>query len=66
MKNLASFIEVIINSHIEETVYISEYKDMEDSEGSNLFEPGHVCEILGCRIKIEGSADETGLWMVLV
>jgi len=66
MKNLTSLIEVIINGHIEETAYISEYNDMEDSEGSNLFEPGHVCEILGRRIKIEGLPTETGLWMVPV
>ncbi len=66
MKNLTSLIEVIINGHIEESAYISEYSDMEDSEGSNLFEPGHVCEILGRRIKIEGPAAETGLWMVPV
>jgi len=66
MKNLASFIEITINSHIEETAYISGYNDMEDQEGSNLFEPGHVCEILGRRIKIEGPTAETGLWMVPV
>jgi len=39
---------------------------MEDSEGSNLFEPGHVCEIVGHRIKIEGFPAESGLWMVPV
>jgi hypothetical protein len=39
---------------------------MEDQEGSNVFEPGHVCEILGRRIKIEGPAAEVGLWMVPV
>ena len=39
---------------------------MEDSEGSNHFEPGHVCEILGRRIKIDGPAAEVGLWMVPV
>jgi len=39
---------------------------MEYPEGSNLFEPGHVCEILGRRIKIDGPAAETGLWMVPV
>jgi len=66
MKKLTTFIEITINGHIEESAYISEYNDMEDSEGSNHFEPGHVCEILGRRIKIEGPADETGLWMVPV
>jgi len=66
MKNLTSFIEIIINSHIEETAYISEYKDMEDPESSNFFEPGHVCEIMGRRIKIEGLPAESGLWMVPV
>jgi hypothetical protein len=66
MKSLTSLIEIIINGHIEESAYISEYNDMEDSEGSNHFEPGHVCEILGRRIKIDGPADETGLWMVPV
>jgi hypothetical protein len=64
MKKLTSLIEITINGHIEETAYISEYNDMEDSEGSNLFEPGHVCEILGRRIKIEGLPAETGLWIV--
>jgi len=66
MKSLMSLIEITINGNIEDTAYISEYNDMEDSEGSNLFEPGHVCEILGRRIKVEGSAAETGLWMVPV
>jgi hypothetical protein len=37
MKNLTSFIDIIINSHIEESAYISEFKDMEDPESSNLF-----------------------------
>jgi hypothetical protein len=39
---------------------------MEEPEGSNFFEPGHVCEIVGRRIKIEGLPAETGLWMVPV
>jgi hypothetical protein len=64
MKKLTSLIEITINGHIEETAYISEFKDMEDPEGNNFFEPGHVCEIVGRRIKIEGPAAETGLWMV--
>jgi hypothetical protein len=32
---------------------------MEDPEGSNLFEPCHVCEIVGRRIKIEGPASKS-------
>jgi hypothetical protein len=55
MKNLTSLIEITINGHIEETAYISEYNDMEDSEGSNLFEPGHVCEIRAAGLKSRAS-----------
>ena len=66
MKNLTSLIEIIVSGHIEDPAYISEFSDMENPEGSKHFEPGHVCQILGRRIKIEGPADETGLWMVPV
>ena len=33
---------------------------------SNFYDLGHVCELAGHRIKIEGPAAETGLWMVPV
>jgi len=66
MRKLTSLIEVIVSDHVEETAYISDFRDMEDPEDSRLFEPGHVCEIVGRRIKIEGDPAEVGLWIVPV
>jgi len=63
MKALTSLIEVVVNGHIEDPAYISEFNDLEDGE-YHMFEPGHVCVVLGRHIKIEGPGDETGLWMV--
>jgi hypothetical protein len=39
---------------------------MEEDMPSNFYDLGHVCEIVGRRIKIEGPAADTGLWMVPV
>jgi len=66
MRNLSSLIEVIVSGHVEDPAYISEFNDMEDTGGSSLFEPGHVCEIHGQRIKIEGTDADIGLWLVPV
>jgi hypothetical protein len=66
MRKLTDLIEVVVNGHIEDPAYISEFKDMEETMPNNMFDVGHVCEILGHRIKIEGPANETGIWMVPV
>jgi len=66
MRDLTSQIEIAINGHIDEPAFISEFNDMEDTGGGNDFVPGHVCEIVGRRLKIDGNAAETGLWLVPV
>jgi len=66
MKALTSLIEITINGHIEDPAFISEFNDMEIHDSGNHFEPGHVCEIVGRRIKIEGDPVKVGLWMVPV
>jgi len=63
MRNLASLIEVAVNDHLEDMAYISEFNDLENGI-HNMFEPGHVCEILGQRIRLEGPGN--GLWLVPV
>jgi hypothetical protein len=67
MRALAPHIEVVVNGHIEAPAFIAEFKDMEDQHmPPNMFDLGHVCEIIGQRIKIEGPPAETGLWMAPV
>jgi hypothetical protein len=66
MRRLSELIEIVINGHIDEPAYISEFSDMETPDSGNLFEPGHVSEIVGHRIKIEGPSPDIGLWMVPV
>ena len=65
MRALTSLIEVTVNGRVEDPAYISEFNDLEDGV-YHMFEPGHVCEIIGQRVKIEGPEAETGLWMVPV
>jgi hypothetical protein len=64
MRALGDLVQIIINGRVEDTAYISEFRDMESPDGGAYFEPGSVCEIAGRRIKIEGPEDETGLWIV--
>ena len=66
MREQASHITIKVNGHIEDAAYITEFKDMEEHHYHNMYELGHVCEIVGQRIKIEGPASEIGLWMVPV
>ena len=67
MRKLTDLIEVTVNGHIEDPAYISEFKDLEDQHTPpNMYDLGHVCEIVGQRIKIEGPPSEVGLWMVPV
>ena len=67
MRNLTSLIGITINGHIEDPAFIAEFNDME-AHGAphNYFEPGHVSEVLGRRIKIEGDPAKVGLWLVPV
>jgi len=66
MKRLTELIEITISGHVDEPAFISEFNDMETPDSGNLFEPGHVSEILGRRIKIEGPDPDVGLWFVPV
>jgi hypothetical protein len=66
MRKLTELIEITISGHVDEPAYISEFNDMETPDSGNLFEPGHVSEILGRRIKIEGPDPDVGLWLVPV
>jgi hypothetical protein len=66
MMDLASQIEVVVSGHIEDPAFISEFKDMEEAMPLNMFDVGHVCELVGHRIKIEGPPAEVGIWMVPV
>ena len=65
MREQASRISIKVNGHVEDPAYITECKDMEDPHTPpNMYDLGHVCEIVGQRIKIEGPTSEAGLWMV--
>jgi hypothetical protein len=66
MRRLTELIEVVISGHVDEPAFISEFNDMETPDSGNLFEPGHVSEIVGRRIKIEGPGPDVGLWFVPV
>ena len=66
MKALTSLIEVVVNGPVEDPAFISDFRDMEARDSGCRFEPGHVCEIVGRRIKIEGDPAQTGLWMAPV
>jgi hypothetical protein len=66
MRDQASHIKIKVSGHIEDAAFISEFRDMEDHTLNNMFDLGHVCEIVGQRIKIEGPPAETRLWMVPV
>ena len=65
MRSLTNLIEVVVNGHVEDPAFISGFNDMEEGE-YRMFESGHVCEVLGQRIKIDGPGSETGLWLVPV
>ena len=66
MRALTPHIEVVVNGHIEDPAFIAEFRDMEETMPINMFDEGHVCEIIGQRIKIEGPQAEVGIWMVPV
>jgi len=67
MREQASHITIKVNGHIEDAAYITEFRDMEEQHmHPNMYDQGHVCEIVGQRIKIDGPSAEAGLWMVPV
>jgi len=66
MRELTKLIEIVISGHIADPAWIAEFNDLENPDGNNVFEPGHVSEILGRGIKIDGNPMENGLWMVPV
>ena len=62
MRALTNLIEVTVD----EPAFISGFDDMKDRDSGNHFEPGHVCEVVGRKIKIEGDPVKVGLWPVPV
>jgi len=66
MRKLTDLIEVVVSGHVEEAAFISDFSDMETHDSGRHFEPGHVCEVVGRRIKITGDPAATGLWLVPV
>lgn len=66
MRDLREFIEVIIDGHIEDPVWISELTDMEEQSTNTYFAEGHVFSITGHRIKVEDSDPSVGVYIVPV
>jgi hypothetical protein len=66
MRDLRETIEVIIDGHIDDPAYITEFNDMEENSSNSIFMVGNVGEILGHRIKIEGPDSRVGLFIAPV
>ena len=66
MRDLRQFIEVIIDGHIEDPAWISEFTDMEEESTNSFFMVGNVFSITGHRIKLEGPDPSIGVYLVPV
>jgi hypothetical protein len=64
MRDLKDSIAVVVDGHIDDPAYITEFCDMEGNAVNTTFKPGNVGEIHGRRIKIEGADPRVGLFIV--